>query len=272
MQTQTINSVKVKPIPKDKCVEELPVKGGELFGVTNSTAMIIAKRNSGKTVLLFNIIKKTADKNTFIYFFVSTIFNDSSYDKILEYCDSKGINYEIHTEIRDKKIDNLHNVIEHISEQKEAEKALKDESSEDEAEIVCFGDKEYKKKKKPKKKVRTPKFMCILDDIGSTDLKSASVNRLFKTGRHMDIFTYVSTQYTLDISPGQWQNTEFILLFAGINLEKLKKAYNSMPLSITYEELIKLYQDATGNADHSFLYINSKTGEVRKNFNQRYLF
>jgi hypothetical protein len=269
VKTKTINTVKVKPIPINKR-NDLPVKGKELFGTINSTALLCAKRNSGKTTLLYHIIKSIANKETTIIFFVSTIFSDDSYDVILDYCDKKKIPYEIFTEIKEGRQDHLAEVIQKMKEAKELMKKEEEESSSSEEEILAFEDKNYRKVKPKKKKVQTPKFICILDDIGSTELKSQSVINLFKHGRHYLCFTFVSTQYCLDVLPVQHQNCNFYLLFGGINEEKLKKTYDSMPLTISYPMLSELYHDATAE-HHNFLYINVTTGEIRRNFNERYL-
>jgi hypothetical protein len=267
---QTINNVKVQAIPSDKKDDNLPVKGKEMFGVVNSTALLVARRGSGKTTLLYNIIKNTCDKRTHIYFFVSTAYSDDSWQAIFDLCDSRKIGYEIFTDLIEDKVDHLANVIEHMKEAKEAllqEEEQKNEPKE--PEIVSFGGQEYKKIRKKKEKNKVPRFVVICDDVGAKDLRSQSMVKIFKTGRHY-CMSYISTQGILDVSPVEHSNNNFYLLFRGINLEKLKKSYDAMPLTISFEKLVELYQLATVDS-HDFLYINVTTGDIRKNFNQKFI-
>ena len=82
-------------------VNHLPL-GYQYINHAYPNILLLAKKNSGKTNIIYNILKKCANKHTEIVIFCPTWELDDTYRQILEYLDSKGIPHQ-----QFKNIDNL---------------------------------------------------------------------------------------------------------------------------------------------------------------------
>ena len=89
LKTRTINDFKINKIRLPN-VAEKKIRGGEILPLYSNT-FICAKKNSGKTTTIFNILKKCADKDTILDLFVSTIEMDRSWIQIINYFQNKGL-------------------------------------------------------------------------------------------------------------------------------------------------------------------------------------
>ena len=74
MQTKERNKIAIKP------VVHLDLESHEMLGLI----YICFRRRSGKTTLIYNILKHCTSKRTNVVFFCSTIHRDSTYKLILE--------------------------------------------------------------------------------------------------------------------------------------------------------------------------------------------
>ena len=89
MKVKEINEFVVKPIPVKK-LDKNDIVGGELFEEIYSNIFICAKKKSGKSTVIYNIIKKCTDKNTVgVIVFCSTYTKDGNWKAIKEYLDEK---------------------------------------------------------------------------------------------------------------------------------------------------------------------------------------
>jgi predicted AAA+ superfamily ATPase len=70
-------------------------KGKKILDLQYWVMAILSKRRSGKSTLIYNLIKQFANKNTIILFFCPTFHKDSTYGAIKKYLDEREINYEI---------------------------------------------------------------------------------------------------------------------------------------------------------------------------------
>ena len=98
-------------------------------------------------------------------------------------------------------------------------------------------------------------------------MRLPSFNTLIKTNRHYKSKVIISSQNLKDIMPEAHENIEFLLVFKGLKREILEKIYEDWKINLPYPLFEKLYDDAT-NLKHSFLYIDTKNIEFRRNFNE----
>ena len=75
-EVKTVNKQKVKPVKVAKEQDERPVKGGDLFPTIYGNVLALADPNTGKTTVLYKVIKDTTTKDTTCIFFVSTLYSD----------------------------------------------------------------------------------------------------------------------------------------------------------------------------------------------------
>ena len=72
------NNIKVVEVEKDT----KPIKGEDWFPTKFPNVFVLAKKNSGKTTVISNMLEHCAGKNTKFIFIVSTIEKDPTWIKI----------------------------------------------------------------------------------------------------------------------------------------------------------------------------------------------
>ena len=78
MQTKEINNIKIKAVVH-LALEQNEILGYNYFPTLYSNIYICSRRRSGKTTLIYNILKNCVNKHTNVVFFCSTINSDSTY-------------------------------------------------------------------------------------------------------------------------------------------------------------------------------------------------
>lgn len=263
-----INNDIVKPIKIDVKDSNKPILGADLFSEIYANICIISKKKTGKTTIVYNIIKKCANRNTKVIIFSSTFYKDASFDSIREFCDKHNIYVEGYTSLKD---DNGQDILEGMI--KELENEVKEDKEDKEPKkkkiISLFDDSDEEEEEKPKKyKYRSPEYLFIFDDL-SNELKSKSINMFLKKNRHFKSKVILSTQYIHDIKPESLKQMDYFLLLRGHSDDKLEQFYKHADLSIDLDVFRKIYKNST-EEKYNFLYIDSNNQEFRKNFNKSY--
>ena len=272
MQTKEINNIKIKPVVH-LALESHEILGYDYFSTLYSNIYICSRRRSGKTPLIYNILKHCVNKRSNVVFFCSTIHRDSTYKLILEMLEKKKVNVMTFDHFLNGKENILTGIIEGLNndlETKEQEKIKKDHDNIDPKPIMDLFPKEKaieRKERKPKK--LSPEYVFIFDDLGN-DLRHASITQLFKTSRHYKAKVIVSSQYIHDLSNACIKNLDYTLIFKSFNREKLMVLFEALDLSIDFELFEQLYLDATAQP-FNFLYVDSRDNTYRRNFNREFL-
>lgn len=266
-----INDVVVKPPPNDKPIDPKLIKGYDMFKEIYCNVFIVAKKKSGKSVVILNILKNCIDKNTKIIIFCSSLNKDNCYKHMIQYFTKKGNTILTYHAIKEGGVDQLHEIIDTIEQDCDKQKDDIESEDEDIKKICLFGDeyKKKRKKKKPKKpKMISPEYVFIFDDL-SKQLRLNSVTRLLKANRHIFAKILISSQYLHDLQPEAIQQLDNAILFANIIRKKLEIIYEGLDLHIEFETFLQLYINATKDK-YSFLYIDRNNCEFRENFNKLY--
>lgn len=271
---ETINRQVVTPIPmigKGK-EDNRPIKGVELFPEIYSNIFICSKKKTGKTSVIFKILKETVNKDTSIIVFCSTLHKDQSYKNMRKYFENKGNNFIGYTSFKEDGQDQLFELVKHLQD-----KAEEEEKEEEEVKIpkpkklLNFNDPEEEEdgpKKKRKDKYRAPEYVIVCDDI-SGELKNPALESLLKANRHYKLKVIVATQWPNDLLPSQIKQMDYILLFRSHSIEKLQKLYKDADLSIPFDVFYKMYKHATSEP-FGFLYIDTNNEQFRQNFNKKF--
>ena len=276
--------IQAPPMPKKST---LPAKGHELSLTCYSNILCCAKRKSGKSWAVFNLVKECAGKETRVIAFCSTLYKDDCWNGIRKYLKQKNIDFTGYTSLYPDGQDILSDLIDDLNDEAKEREENDEEESEKEKEpekddidaimekIRTHGMAEYlemckEEKRKPKKpKFQEPEIMIILDDIGN-QLKTPSLLKLLTWNRHFRAKVIISTQYLCHLLPESRKMIDLWLIFAGHPEAKLKAIYDDADINIPFEDFQRLYKKATKHK-HSFLYIDSERGEFRKNFNQKFI-
>lgn len=276
IKIKKINDAIVRPtrfIAGQGFIDHRPIKGVELFSELYANIDIIAKKKSGKSVVVGKIIRSCATPETTVMVFCSTLDKDKEHLAIKKYCESKNIHYVGYSSLKDEDIDVLDVLIKKL--QFDAKKEQEPESDEEEQKgkgIVLFDSSESEEEddehKKRKNKFIAPEFIIILDDL-SNELKSKTLVKLLKMNRHYKMKVIVSSQYANDLLPESIKQMDYCLLFRGEPEAKLEKLHKDLDLAITIEMFKKIYYNAT-EKPYSFLYIDVRNELYRRNFTHEY--
>lgn len=270
IKSKLINNLKVEAVQHSNNTQELPILGKDMFENLYSNIFICARKKSGKSNLIYNIIKKCANKRTKILIFSPTFHKDAIYnEKLTELMDNKRIDYEICHDIINE---NGENLLEEFIGCEESKNSMSSDEEEGEARplhpIVFEHPQEEKKKRKPKIKILSPETIIIIDDC-SHSLKDAVVSKLLKINRHLKTKVIISSQNLTDMYLQSIRQLDYLIVFKGLktNIQKLKQIYDNTDLTPSFDEFKNIYEHAT-EGNYNFLYIDVSNSAFRKNFNE----
>ena len=202
------NPYKIEPI-KNTGKNIQPI-GHEIFPQLSASIYISASTKSGKTTLIYHIIKNCIDKDTKIFIFSPTVGIDKAYKEIARYLKKKKIVHELHPHFIDEEGNDLLDGI--ISKMIEENKKSKDDTEEAKDEpiapvyhkmvggkIVSTRDLSENNEKKEESEsdeddnITSPKYMFILDDLGD-EMRKPSLYKLLLKQRHFHVKTILSSQ------------------------------------------------------------------------------
>lgn len=268
-----INSCKVHPVKLErvKCEQ---IKGYETIENLYANIYICAKKFSGKTNLLFQILKNCSDKNTKIIIICSTVHLDDTYSHIIDYFEGRGNPIITFTSIKDGNIDNLDEIMNTIEEDKQTTKEMNEESEDPEPEpnypFKFIDDSPevgpVKRTRKPRKPVKVAQeTIIVLDDL-SAECRRKSVASLMKKNRHFKCKVIISSQHPNDLQPESLKQLQVAILFGGHSDDKLLKFHRDLDLTVGRDTFIDMYREVTAKP-FNFLYIDVARGKFRKNLN-----
>jgi hypothetical protein len=268
LKTKQINNYKISKIHLPS-IDEKVIKGGDLLPLYSNT-FICAKKNSGKTTVIFNLIRKCIDRDTVVHMFVSTIEKDRSWLQIVAYLKKKGIQYHAHMSIVDNNGNDLiRNIIDQPINFSDDDDGDDDDGHVKQKSYSFIRINEQKQDNttmRRKKRKLAQKQIIILDDIGN-ELKKPSIDQLLKINRHLRSKVILSSQYLNDLSPQARRQIDIWLLFNGCKKEKLLTIMRDCDTHLDYHIFEQMYKFAT-DEKYNFLYIDCHNSKFRRNFNQ----
>jgi hypothetical protein len=277
-----MKSLEIKPIPTRNNQIKKPPRHWLLFNAHYPNVFIISKKNTGKTTIIYNILKKSLQpQETTVIIFCPNVKKDQGYKGITDFIERKGNQMLVFTSIVDEyKQNNLELLLKELED--ETTDSDEEDSEDEEPQVerpqrsgVIIESKEEKKERKKVYKYDFPKYIFIFDDI-STELRNPFVEKLLKANRHHKAMTIISSQYDTDIRLSAWKQCDVALLLKSHNKQKLNKIYTALDLNLNdygnrdgQYNFYLLYKHAT-EEPYSFLYVDRNSDDFRKNFNQHY--
>lgn len=267
LQKVKINSVQVKPIVTEE-YNPKEIRGYDLFEKPYPNVFIPAMTASGKTSLIWTIIRKKCDKKTKFICFVGTHEQDDSWMKIKEWMDANDIYYEFYYSIyEDNALEGLIQDLRDERKREEEERIKMEHPEEEENAIVNFKEHSVQIKVKKPRKI-APAYCLIFDDLAK-ELRDPKISFLAREIRHYHAMGIYSSQTLNDIHPQALTQMRYILILKGLNKIKLEELYRKLSLPLTWDQFRLLYSDAT-KEKYNFLWINVD-GAFRKNFDMKYV-
>lgn len=247
---ERVNEYDVKLLIKKKDVEDSrPYKYEDVFNTCFVNMMLVAKKNSGKSVLITNLIKIMANKkDTIVRIFSDTILNDLTFLQFVREFNKEGGHIEIY-----QNPDVVKPQLKEIDE---------------------FFKNKHKSEKYFEKKMKFPLIIYIFDDFRDELLNGRNnlISSISSRNRHRRTVLIYSSQKYKDMAPIVRQNANVICLFRGMNHDNLDMIYKEIinTANMSFEEFQKIYEDATSE-QYNFLYIDHDVQEFRKNLNEKYI-
>jgi hypothetical protein len=215
-----------------------------------------------------------ADKRTTVIIFSSTNKIDPCWLNIKEMLEKKNIPVISYTHFIDDETGQ--NLLNDFLKELETEEKDEEEEQNNSANVMT-GDGVYLKfepekedQKKPRPyvpKKSVPKYILCFDDL-SADLRHISVIKNLKSNRHRGIMNLLSSQYFHDLNTGAMSNLDYMVVFKGQDEDKLEKIHKRLDLGIDFDTFKRYYEYAV-STPFSFLWIDIRNDEYRKNFNER---
>lgn len=298
-------SLIIKPVKIGKGKDTRPVLGEELFATLKAVIFILARRNSGKSTVINHIIKECAGRHTHIIFFVATLYNDLIYQEILKRLDRKNISYEAHTSLKGDEDDEnslseiVNDLIAKAKQEREESKKPHKEVEQKKTPIqgggmirpipstlqkkMFFqpaihlltvrptpeqaGKGTEQSEPESKSPYQEPKLLFVIDDMTS-QTRNKHVENLVKISRHFDSKVIISSQYPKDITPGTWENLDYLLIFAGFGEELLREIHERLAMrDFPFEQFVEYYRKATQDK-YGFLYCDIRNDKFRIKFDR----
>lgn len=241
--------------------ETRPVKGSNLFDELYCNVFLCAKKRSGKTSVIYTMLKRCCGRDTKVIAFVSTLHKDSSWTAIQKMLKDRHIYFEGYTSIFD---DQGQDILATFMKGEEMPPEVEDkEAPKAKLNIFDNNDKDEPQKEKKTKYV-APEYIIILDDL-SNELHTPSVTALLKKNRHLKCRVVLSSQWINDLVPAARKQLDYVLLFKGQSFQKLEEIFRDVDVSVPFDTFVKHYQIAT-QKNYYFLYIDVRGDTFRINF------
>jgi len=267
IQESVLNNISIKPLVNANALDQKKIKGGKFFADPYNVTYLCARRKSGKTSVLAEILKKTSDRKTIFWLFVPTSRVDESWKTIIALLEARGNTVNVFDSIMEGKTNLLDEIVTDLSAGDEPPKKEEPPQIQGAGVKIMFEPKESEKKKyeyKPKK--LAPAHIFCFDDI-SQELKNTALTALTKKSRHLKSAVYISSQYVNDCAPQVLKQLSYFICFRSMTRDKLEHIHKMLDLAIDIDKFYELYDYATKEA-YSFLYVDMRNQSFRKNFNK----
>lgn len=223
-------SIQIKPLPT---IHEEP-KSLLHKAVPQGSCLITAPSNSGKTVLMVNLMLRiefgVLIHYDTIYVYSPTCRSDASWDLV------------------QPDVYRPHDVRVNRKKHRTAEIELRETLDEDE--IVRVMDENSALPREERKKI-----LMIIDDFAAEIKSTIALNRLVMRGRHSYVWTWISTQLYRKIPRSVRVNMPYYIFFA-VNQNELKTIAEELGTN-TFSQFETIFRRCT-DAKYSFLGVNMK--------------
>lgn len=255
-------------------------KGKNIFpGREYWCSAILSKRRSGKSTLVYNLIKSFSDKNTIVILYSSSINKDKIYDSLFKYLQEEQIPYQKNTHfIDDETGANYLSTFMATTLGKGKEKGEEEKPSLCEVDIdrqrlnagetlqdiidnPSFCSKEESEEKEESKE----KYIIVFDDLGS-DLRDPSVTKLLKVSFHLRAKIILSSQSITDLAPQAHHQLDYVFIGPNFNEASVKQTWERIQPPEEFSVFLAIYKEVT-KTPYSFLLIDRLMNEYRKNLN-----
>jgi len=286
MQGTKINNFTIKPIVRN-IVSEKPWNGQDVFPNRKYFNLaLLSHTGSGKTTVIYNLVKKFRDKHTVFLIFSSTYQLDPTYEELIKWIEKKGNQVFVHDHfLQGDGADKVNLLEEFMEEYKNMLEREEDQEEEEEPTLNMnstiykylaskspkIKDKEKEKEKERKKKALSKlNFIIVIDDLSKDLRKGNTIETLLKKSRHYHTRVFISSQTLSDIAPSSHAQLYALCLFSGMGEKDIEYIYSRYDVPVPKEQFIDMYKKVV-KTKYNFLTILPTEREIRLNLNTKLL-
>ena len=251
-----LNDHKIGGIPDliggDK--NELPVRGSKLITELYANICIIGRKESGKTSLLFLIIKECIGKNTKVYLFGHTMNKDTGWLNIQKWLSNNGIHYEAFDKIEG----NIEPIVAAL--QKDAKDGADEEPEKGKKarQIGMLVNEDPTKKKEKKPKFATPEIFFVFDDI-NLELRSKPIRTVLSENRHWKSKMLFSTHSVMNLFSDEARKLIDVYIVYQDQLRSIEEIWKDKEVPIPLDKFIEMYKQTTSKVMAQY----KKNGKIK---------
>jgi hypothetical protein len=280
------NPARLEPVPEER-TDKYPVLGAALIPDLYSSVACIGKVKSGKTTMVYNILKACSGYTdpkvrTKVIAFSGNLHNDPKYDAIKKMLQAKRVPFIGYTSIYQQDEQGHHDLLEEFME------LVRKQGEEDREKLAAWESGSMGKfmvgqpigggwqdppgpdEKRPflptidpfltKQGQQYPEYIIVLDDLAK-EINKPIVGLFIRSYRHLRVKIVMASQHFVDPSSATRVNLKQWFLWRGLNVHKLKTIYESASPTCSLDRFIKRYKHAT-SVDHRPLVINVDRGTM----------
>lgn len=291
-KTSKLSKAVVKPVAV-KHEEASEIGGYDFIPKVSAVVSICAPPRCGKTTTLATLLKKCIGKKTTVFAFGPTINHDPTWIKIKDDLEKRKITIHAFTHFIDGKENILQDIIDQLIESsgdddEETKKPVaqapqpiimtgitdcigvkfdKVDEKKLEMEVKRREEREKKREERKKKGKKVyPKFCFVFDDLAES-LRAPVMMSLTCKYRHFVSKVIILNHTMTCLTPNTRSMVSYLLVFKGMNDEKLEALWKDSNVHTSFDEFKRLYDFAT-EKPYSFLFYDKENGTFRRNFNE----
>ena len=257
-------------LPPEKNIKMKKLRGEKYIDTLYPNILICGRKASGKTVILYNLLKHCCDKKTKIVVFCPTQDLDKSWQGIKEMLEERGNEVIEHRNLDKEALDIL---IEEICSPVEEEESKPEEKKKEvKPELDLFGDKKKEKEEEEKiakerpSRYLSPEIIFVFDDLGGA-MRNQRIYELNKKNRHLKCMTIYVAQWITNLTPQALGQCDHLLLFRGINEKGIKHIVDKCSLPWDAGDFNETYKNFINAKKYNFITVDKNKGEFRYKFN-----
>lgn len=286
--------ISLKPPPLEVDVNPDLIKGKEIIPELYSNVLICGKKKSGKTNVLYHMLRRILGKDSHLLCFGPTVNKDPMYKAIKKMAAAKGADPLFFTHFIDKDGTSLLDEIieangqapeqtsrpilkpkpvEHKQERQLTEleqvkliMGLPIGQPEPKPEEILEEIEEKEHKKAARKRKLVSKYVLVFDDLGK-QMYSDVISDFMIQNRHHECKVFVLVQHIKFLNKAARAQLDYVLLFPGFSADKLISLHEDLDLPGDFDEFYRMYKQATSKK-YNFLFIDTAQAKYKHNFDE----
>ena len=245
---QKLNNLEVEPVINKNFKDKISIHENLINNAPFFLSLIIGRKGSGKTSLLYSLLKLMCVRKKTKVIIISSTYNlDYTMIEIIRKLEKNNIELETYDNIYDE---NKKNILENITED------------------IKLNIDNWKEELKKSKKLYS-KIIIVIDDLAEV-LKNNILQKLVFKMRHFMISIILITQHYKSLSVGIRNNANILFLYSDLSDNVLEAIYDEQINSykLPYKDFLNYYLQIT-EKKYNFMMLNYNDKDIRKNLNYK---